>query len=376
MVAVTSGAFASQVAVSAALVFEIPQNFTFAQASAIPTAYATAQYALATLGRIQKGEKVLIHAATGGVGLAAISVARRHGAEIYATAGSDEKRAYLRKLGVQHIFDSRSLDFADGVLAATDGYGVDLVLNSLPGPFLEKGLNLLASGGRFLEIGKRDIYADTPIGLRALRKNVSFFAIDLARLAEERPDRLRDELESVLSDLGSGRLDPLPVENFPLSQVADAFRHMAKARHIGKIVVSYDAPAPQVETIGGVAQIVRADATYLVTGGLRGFGLATAKWLVDLGARNLVLVSRSGEAPAEELDVMRAAGAQIVAVAADVATREGVAAALAQGGRARRAAARRHSCRGRHRRRAGRPARARPHSPRVRTEGARRLASA
>ena len=116
----------------------------------------------------------------------------RHGAEIYATAGSDEKRAYLRKLGVKHIFDSRSLDFADGVLAATDGYGVDLVLNSLPGPFLEKGLNLLASGGRFLEIGKRDIYADTPIGLRALRKNVSFFAIDLARLAAERPDRLRE----------------------------------------------------------------------------------------------------------------------------------------------------------------------------------------
>ncbi len=213
-------------------------------------------------------------------------------------------------------------------MAATDGYGVDLVLNSLPGPFLEKGLNLLASGGRFLEIGKRDIYADTPIGLRALRKNVSFFAIDLARLAAERPDRLRDELESVLADLGQGLLDPLPVENFPLSQVADAFRHMAKARHIGKIVVSYDAPAPQVETIGGVAQIVRPDATYLVTGGLRGFGLATAKWLVDLGVRNLVLVSRSGEAPAEDLDQMRAAGATIVPVAADVAMREGVAKAL------------------------------------------------
>lgn len=332
VVAVTSGAFASQVAVPAALVFEIPENFTFAQASAIPTAYATAQYALATLGRIQKGEKVLIHAATGGVGLAAISVARRHGAEIYATAGSEEKRNYLRKLGVQHIFDSRSLDFADGVMAATGGYGVDLVLNSLPGPFLEKGLNLLASGGRFLEIGKRDIYADTPIGLRALRKNVSFFAIDLARLAEERPDRLRDELENVLADLGNGRLDPLPVEIFPLSEVADAFRHMAKARHIGKIVVSYDAPAPQIETIGGVAQIIRADAAYLVTGGLRGFGLATAKWLVDLGARNLVLVSRSGEAPAEDLDAMRAAGARIVAVAADVATRDGVAAALARVG--------------------------------------------
>ena len=261
-------------------------------------------------------------------------------------------------------------------MAATDGYGVDLVLNSLPGPFLEKGLNLLASGGRFLEIGKRDIYADTPIGLRALRKNVSFFAIDLARLAAERPDRLRDELESVLADLGQGLLDPLPVENFPLSQVADAFRHMAKARHIGKIVVSYDASAPQVETIGGVAQIVRPDATYLVTGGLRGFGLATAKWLVDLGVRNLVLVSRSGEAPAEDLDQMRAAGATIVPVAADVAMREGVAKALNAREGARPAAARRHSRRGRHRRCAGRPARARPHPPRVRAESARRVAPA
>lgn len=328
VVAVTSGAFASVVKVPAPLVFEIPDSFSFEQASAIPTAYATAQYALVTLGRIEKGEKVLIHAATGGVGLAAISIARRHGAEIYATAGSEEKQAYLRRLGVQHVFDSRTLDFADRVLSATEGVGVDLVLNSLPGPFLEKGVNVLASGGRFLEIGKRDIYADTPIGLHALRKNVSFFAIDLARLAAERPDRLRKELEGVLSDLSRGHLDPLPIETFPLSEVADAFRHMAKARHIGKIVVSYNGPAPQVEAVGGVPQVVRPDAAYLVTGGLRGFGLATAKWLVDLGARNLVLVSRSGEAPAEDLEAMRATGARVFPLATDVTLREGVAAAL------------------------------------------------
>src|SRR5262249_33886871 len=160
----------------ASLVFEIPASLSFAQASAIATAYATAQYALASLGRLRKGEKVLIHAATGGVGLAAISVARRQGAELYATAGSEEESAYLRKPEVQLIVVSRWFDFAAGVLAATEGYGVDAVLNSLPGPSIDKGLQLLASGGRFLEIGKRDIYADTPIGLRALRKNVSFFA--------------------------------------------------------------------------------------------------------------------------------------------------------------------------------------------------------
>ena len=330
VVAVISGAFASRVSVSTSLVIEISDRLSFAQAAAIPTAYATAHYALATLGRIRTGEKILIHAATGGVGLAAVSVAKKYGAEIIATAGNDEKRDYLHKLGITHVFDSRSLDFADNVLAVTGGYGVDLVLNSLPGAFLEKGLSILASGGRFLEIGKRDIYADTPIGLRVLRKNASFFAIDLARLAAERPDSLRAELEGVLTDLDRGVLSALRIEEFPISRVADAFRHMAKAKHIGKIVVSYDAPAPVIETTGGVERMIYADAVYLVTGGTRGFGLAVAKWLVDRGARNLVLVSRSGAELPEAIaaiENMRSLGARIVPVAADVAVLEDMQAA-------------------------------------------------
>jgi amino acid adenylation domain-containing protein len=330
VVAVISGAFASRVCAPSSLVFVIPDSLSFAQAAAIPTAYATAHYALATLGRIQKGERILIHAATGGVGLAAVSVAKKYGADVIATAGSDEKRDYLRKIGIKHVFDSRSLDFADNVLAVTKGYGVDLVLNSLPGAFLEKGLSVLASGGRFLEIGKRDIYADTPIGLRILRKNGSFFAIDLAQLAAERPDSLRAELESVFTDLDSGALSALPIEQFPLSRVADAFRHMAKAKHIGKIVVSYDAPAPVIETTGGVERIIHADATYLVTGGTRGVGLAVAKWLVDRGARNLVLLSRSGAVSPEAvtaIEQMRSFGARVIPVAADVAVLEDVQAA-------------------------------------------------
>ena len=331
VVAVTSGAFASQVTVSSALIFEIPDSLSFAQAAAIPTAYATAQYALVTLGRIRRGERILIHAATGGVGLAAVSIAKKYGAEIIATAGSDEKREYLRNLGIKHIFNSRSLDFADNVMLVTGGEGVDLVLNSLPGAFLEKGLSVLASGGRFLEIGKRDIYADTPIGLRVLRKNASFFAIDLARLSLERPEDLRAELEAVFTGLNSGALSPLPIELFPVARVADAFRHMAKAKHIGKIVVSYDAPAPVIETTGGVERTIHADAAYLVTGGTRGFGLAVAQWLVERGARNLILVSRSGGESLEAraaIESLRAQGARVVAVAADVAVPEHVAKVL------------------------------------------------
>ncbi len=324
VVAVTSGSFASHVCVSAALVFPVPDQFTFAQAAALPTAYATAQYSLVTIARIRAGDRVLIHSATGGVGLAAISVARKHGAEIIATAGSDEKRDYLRRLGIKHVFGSRSLDFADEVLAATSGRGVDIVLNSLPGPFLEKGLSVLAPGGRFLEIGKRDVYADTAIGLKSLRRNAAFFAIDLARLAVEQPQALRAELEGVFADLVGGGLQLLPTVDFSITEAAEAFRHMARARHIGKVVVSLDGAAPSVETHRDIRQIVRAEAAYLVTGGLAGFGLATARWLVEQGVRHLVLVGRSGgnEESAAAIDEMRAAGATVVALAADTSVFE------------------------------------------------------
>ncbi|MBI3434538.1 MAG: amino acid adenylation domain-containing protein, partial [Proteobacteria bacterium] len=338
VVAVTSGCFASHVCVNAALVFPIPDRFSFVDAAAVPTTYVTAQYSLVTLGRIRAGECVLIHAAAGGVGLAAITVARQHGARIVATAGSEEKRDYLRGLGIEHVFDSRSLAFADDVMRVTDGYGVDLVLNSLPGAFLEKSLALLAPGGRFLEIGKRDIYADTAIGLRGFRKNIAFFAVDLARLAQERPQFLRAEIETVLAGLDRGDLEMPPVTEFPLNEIADAFRYMAKARQIGKIVVSMDAPA-KVETSGDIAGMIDAQATYLVTGGLGGFGLAIAAWLVERGARSLVLVGRTGASRAEALtaiEAMRAAGAEILALAADVgspAQVDAVMQEIARGGR-------------------------------------------
>jgi amino acid adenylation domain-containing protein len=331
VIAMTRGALASHVVAPEPLVIPIPDELSFAAAAALPTAYATAQYALRSLARLNAGETVLIHAATGGVGLAAISIARRCGARIIATAGRAEKRDYLRARGIADVFDSRSLGFADDVLAATKGRGVDVVLNSLPGPFLEKSLALVAPGGRFLEIGKRDIYADRLIGLRSLRQNAAFFAVDLAGIARERPQAIRAELESIVQDLAAGNLELLPIELFSSDEISGAFRHMANADHIGKIVITHKQPA-RVEFDPQATRMIRPDATYLVTGGLGGFGLAIAQWLIAQGARSLALVGRSGVARLEAqraADAMRAAGVDVMAIAADVSDAAQVSAALA-----------------------------------------------
>jgi amino acid adenylation domain-containing protein len=336
VIASTPGCLASHVAVSAEKIFQIPRRFSFEQAAAIPIAFATAHHALVTLGRLKAGERVLIHAAAGGVGLAAISISKQQGAEIFATAGSPEKRLYLHRQGVEHVFDSRSLAFAEHVMWKTGGNGVNVILNSLPGPFLEKSLSVLAPGGRFLEIGKRDIYADTHIGLYTMRNNVAFYAIDLAKLDVDQPQSLRGEIEAVIAGLARGRLQPLPVTTFPISKVADAFRHMFEARQIGKIVVSFDDKAASVCEQPGARLPISDEATYLVTGGTRGLGLETARWLVNNGARSLVLVGRSARlAPETEAAFadLRRAGATVIPVCADVATSAGARAAVAAASR-------------------------------------------
>jgi len=329
--AVTRGSLASHVRAAASLVFEIPDTLSFAEAAAVPTVYMTAHYALKTLGRMQRDDQVLIHAAAGGVGLAAVAIAQQTGAKIFATAGSPEKREYLRRRGVDHVFDSRSLSFADELMKINRGRGVDLVLNSLPGPFLHKSLSVLAPGGRFLEIGKRDIYADTLVGLRGFRENIAFFAIDLARLSVADPGRIRLEFESVLGGLADGELALLPIVEFGLGEVVDAFRHMARGKHIGKIVISHDQGA-DVERNGLAIPTIRADATYLITGGLGGLGLATARWLADRGARSLALIGRSGPSGGvlEAIAELRSSGVEVSVFAADVRDRDQLADCFAQ----------------------------------------------
>jgi acyl carrier protein len=185
---------------------------------------------------VAPGERVLIHAAAGGVGLAAIQIARLLGAEIHATAGHPDKRAYLRALGIAHVYDSRSLAFVDEVRAATGGEGVDVVLNSLAGEFIPAGLALLRPQGRFVEIGKRDLIADTPVGLAPFLRNLTFSAFDLGRLVDLGSPRFPAMLDGLMDRFARGELTPLPTEAFAFDRAADGFRRMARAEHVGKIV--------------------------------------------------------------------------------------------------------------------------------------------
>ena len=299
------------------LVARKPAHLSFEQAAAIPCAFVTAHYALERLARLAKGERILIHAATGGVGLAALQIAHAIGAEVFATAGSPEKRAYLKKLGVKWIMDSRSLLFADEILEITNGGGVDVVLNSLAGEAIPRGIALLNPYGRFVEIGKRDIYGDSKIGLLAFRKNLSFFAVDLDRLCNERPALAGEMLREVVARFESGIFQPLPQEVFPASEAEAAVRQMAQARHMGKIVLQTDDPKLRIVNTKAA---IRSDATYLIAGGLGGFGLATARWLVREGARSLVLMGRSDPAEIAQQTIagLRSAGAQVTVAKGDV----------------------------------------------------------
>ncbi len=324
-----NGCFRPFLTTRAAAVFPKPPALSMEEAVTIPVAYQTAYYALHTLGRLRRGESVLIHSAAGGVGLAAVEIARQAGAEVFATAGSEEKRDYLRSLGVRHVMDSRRLDFADQILSATAGRGVDMALNSLAGEAIPRTLSALATGGRFLEIGKRDIYGDSQLGLLPFQKNLSFFAIDLLRLSLERPDVVEELSREVAGRIADGRFKPLPFTIFPVDRVADAFHHMAQGKHIGKIVVTLDAAEVDVEP---PPLAIRADATYLVTGGTGGLGLECAAWLVKKGARNVALLSRRGRSAECEaaLAALESTGARVEVIAADVSRLDQLTAALEQ----------------------------------------------
>ncbi|MFN8494515.1 MAG: zinc-binding dehydrogenase [Caldilineaceae bacterium] len=215
-----------------------PAQLTFTEAVTIPGVFLTASYALVQLAHLAQGERVLIHAATGGVGLAAVQISQQIGAEIFATAGSPEKRAYLHELGITHVLDSRSLAFAEAIMARTNGQGVDVVLNSLAGEFLTRSLEVLGFGGRFLELGKRDIYEHRALDLSPFRRNLAFFAIDVESLWIERPAFVQTLFAELLQRFATGALQPLPYRVFPLTAIVDAFRYMRRANHIGKIVIT------------------------------------------------------------------------------------------------------------------------------------------
>ncbi|NUO78855.1 SDR family NAD(P)-dependent oxidoreductase, partial [candidate division KSB1 bacterium] len=341
VMAIAAGSFSTFVTMHAELVTHKPEHLSFTEAATIPSAFITAYYTLIHLGKLQQGERVLIHSAAGGVGMAAVQLAQRAGAEIFATAGSAEKREFLRGFGVQHLFDSRSLDFAREIMRVTNNEGVDVILNSLSGEFIPVSLSILKDSGRFLEIGKRGIWARAQID--AFKRIGESHVVDLAAAAQENPTLIKTLLHEVGQGIEDGSLKPLPLRVFSAAEIVEAFRCMQGAKHIGKIVVEFvsEDSRTKLEESGSMRvargasssshdhrpsildslfSLHEPQSTLLITGGLAGLGLLTAQWLVEQGVRYLALMARSapsavaGAAIAE----MEKRGAKILIAQGDV----------------------------------------------------------
>ncbi|GII04041.1 type I polyketide synthase [Planobispora takensis] len=312
------GSLASHIVAREGLAGRMPPGMGFTDAATLSIACLSAHYALDHLARLGPGETLLVHGAAGGVGLAALRHAGHVGARVVATAGTPEKRDLLRLLGVPHVVDSRNPAFADRIRALTGG--VDVVLNSLAGEAVPRGLELLRGGGRFVELGKLDLYGDRSVSLRPFRDSLSMYALnlDLGPLLE--PELWADQVTRVTGLVHRGDYRPIPNRVYPAARVAEAFRLLQHSRHIGKVVVSFDEPFPVEERPGPVR--LDPEGTYLVTGGLGGLGAAAAVRLAEHGARHLALVSRAGpDAPgaAAAVRAVRERGATATPYAADVA---------------------------------------------------------
>ena len=361
VIAIAAGSFTQYVTVPAVMVVKHPQTLSSVEAATIPANFLTAYYALAEAAQVQSGERILIHAAAGGTGMAAVQIALSRGAEVFATA-SPRKWAALQKLGVQHIMNSRTLDFAATIMTATDGSGVDVVFNSLSGEFIPKSLSVLQPAGRFIEIGKRDIW--TAKQVTAVKPQVAYHVVDLISLAHDSPYQVQAMLSDLTKAFEAERLHPLPRRVFPITAAVSAFRYMQRAEHVGKVVLSLDVGDREQGTgnrgESGVRnqeprvsqQVPNAErrmpnsfsslpfqpftpfSSYLITGGLGGLGLLTARWLVERGAGHLVLVSRrslteSSSVVQDQVQGLELAGAEVTVVRVDVADREALAGAIA-----------------------------------------------
>ncbi|MEU1025215.1 SDR family NAD(P)-dependent oxidoreductase, partial [Streptomyces sp. NPDC005904] len=310
-----SGSFGPLAVSDRRMLAPMPAGWSFEQAASVSLAFLTAYYGLRDLADLRAGESVLVHSAAGGVGMAAVQLARHWGAEVFGTA-SEGKWETLRASGLDdaHIANSRTLEFEERILAQTGGRGVNVVLDSLAREFVDASLRLLPSGGRFLEMGKTD--KRDPAEVAAAHPGVAYQAFDLS---EAGPDRIQEMLTELLDLFEQGVLTPLPVTTWDISRAPEAFRHLSNAKHIGKVALTLPAPLGD----GG---------TVLVTGGTGTLGGLVARHLaVGHGVRRLLLVSRRGaESPGADALVaeLTGLGAEVRVAACDVADREALAEVL------------------------------------------------
>ena len=312
----------------------IPGGLSFEQAATLPVVFMTAWHALQNVARMRKGERILVHAGAGGVGMAAVQIAQYLGAEVIATAGNPAKRALMETLGVKYVIDSRRADFTDAVLELTGRRGVDVVLNALAAEAIPMGLSCLAEFGRFIEIGKRDIYQNARIPLWPLRRNASFHVVAMDAVFSGDETLTRQMLEEISGLVENGALCPLPFRSFPACRVDSAFRLMAQGKHIGKVVVAFpEAFLPRRGEPLRPAFAINPEGCYLITGAFGGFGKVLAQWLVEGGARHLVLTGRGGAAtPDAETFVqsLRKRGVDVRVVRADIGSPQDVARLIAE----------------------------------------------
>ena len=302
------GTFGPEAVTHADLVAGAPEDATFCELATIPIVFTTAAFAF-ELGKLASGDRVLIHAGAGGVGLAAIQLARAAGAEVFATA-SRPKHAFLRSMGIEHVFDSRTLAFGDEILAATSNKGVDLVLNSLTGEgFIDTSLKCLGENGRFIEIGRLDIL--THEQMSEVRPDVDYHILSLDELKRSAPERVGKTFRKLMDDFSIGELAPLIHTKWPILEAAEALQYMGSARHIGKVVLTLPAL---------VDGSLKHDRSYLITGGLGGIGCAVADWLAERGAGHIVLNGRRApdEAAEETLRELERRGVKVAVMIADI----------------------------------------------------------
>lgn len=318
VLAFTRHCFGNYVKAKVESVFKIPQNMSFNNAASLPVAFLTAYYSIVTKAQALKGESILIHGAAGGVGLAAVQLALDLGLEIYATAGTVHKRQMLQRIGVKHVYDSRSLDFAEQILKDTEGKGLDIVLNSLYKDGALASIRLLRPFGRFIELGKRDFFENNALNLKIFKDNLSFMGVDVDELLVYKKDLAIKQLNEVLEKFENGTYHPLFKSVYSALQVKKAFLDMKSSLHIGKIVVDFngfvqkhddivkssgstcntDSDALSTNEIAGHKSRSLSDSSekrsgsYLITGGTGGMGLSLASYLIEKGAKHIYLTGR------------------------------------------------------------------------------------
>ncbi|MEL6774703.1 MAG: SDR family NAD(P)-dependent oxidoreductase, partial [Pseudomonadota bacterium] len=320
------GALASTVVTDARLLAPRPPALDPVEAAALPAAYLTASRALEGLAQLREGETVLIHGATGGVGLAAMAIAARCGARVFATAGTPAKRRFAKAQGALDAFDSRGTDFVDRLRAATDGRGADVVLNALAGDALRRGLDALAPFGRFVELGKVDLVANTALPLRPFLRSLSFLTLDADLLLAMAPEGIAEALEEIGIAVAERKLPPLPVQCFDATQAPQAFDRMRRGAHLGKLVItppqpaeSTAVPAPQGAAMARqlppvpLTTTTRSAETWIIAGGTGGIGVALGAAIAHRRRANVWLLARREPSAEVKAEIARqqAAGADL-----------------------------------------------------------------